>query len=169
MKNQGKRISILSLPEAREFYSIPKFTHQEREYFFTFTDEILDLAKHFNKVSNRVHFLLICGYFKVKKVSLVYGWKDIEQDYQYVANRYFPHANKQKKNIDRVTRKRLYDTLFSTTDYKRCDQNIQNSLLSELTERAAIYIDETRHLITTFPNTDKKLLLKFSMTGKFDL
>ena len=45
MKNQGKRISILSLAEAREFYSIPKFTPQEREYFFTFTDEILDYAR----------------------------------------------------------------------------------------------------------------------------
>ena len=53
------------------------------------------------------------GYFKVKPVCLVYGWKDIAEDYRYVTERYFPLASKQNKNIDRQTRGRLYHTVFS--------------------------------------------------------
>ena len=144
MENQGKRISILSLPEAREFYSVPKFTADERDYFFTFTDEELKFAKRLNKTPNRIHFLLMLGYFRVKKVCLIYGWKNIEADYHYIVDRYFPHANKHNKNIDRDTRNRLYNVIFGLKKYNRCDQNIQNTLLSDLTERAAIYIDETQ-------------------------
>jgi len=59
MENQGKRISILSLPEAREFYSVPKFSADERDYFFTTTNEELKIAKRLNKAPNRIHFLLI--------------------------------------------------------------------------------------------------------------
>jgi TnpA family transposase len=144
MENQGKRISILSLPEAREFYSVPKFTADERDYFFTFTDDELKIAKRLNKAPNRVHFLLMLGYFKVKKVCLIYGWKKIEADYNYIVDRYFPQANKHNKNIDRDTRSRLYNIIFDFKEYNRCDQSIQSTLLSDLIERAAIYIDETQ-------------------------
>jgi len=144
MKNQGNRLSILSLPEAREFYSVPKFLTDERDYFFRFTDEELKIAKRFNKAPNRIHFLLMLGYFKVKKVCLVYGWKTIEADYHYIAKRYFPQSNKHNKNIDRETRRRLYNIIFDLKNYNRCDQNVKNALLSDLTERAAIYVDETQ-------------------------
>jgi TnpA family transposase len=144
MNNQGKRLSLLSIAEVREFYSVPIFNADERELFFTFTDEELKIAKRLNKTPNKVHFLLMLGYFKVKKVCLVYGWKTIETDYHYICERYFPNANKHNKNIDRETRRRLYNIIFDIKNYNRCNHGVQSTLLSDLTERAAQYIDETQ-------------------------
>ncbi len=47
MKSQANRLSILSLPEAREVYSVPQFNAREREHFFTFTAESLILRRVF--------------------------------------------------------------------------------------------------------------------------
>jgi hypothetical protein len=46
MKSQGKRLSILSLSEVQEVYSIPRLDAHERDYFFSFTDVELDAVKH---------------------------------------------------------------------------------------------------------------------------
>ena len=75
MKNQGKRLSILSLPEAKELYSVPQFSPHEQEYFFTLTDDELAAVNRINSYRNRIHLILMMGYFRVKRVCLVYGWK----------------------------------------------------------------------------------------------
>jgi hypothetical protein len=69
----------------------------------TFTDDELATVKLLRTHRNRVHFLLMLGYFKFKPVCLTYQWKDVELDYQYIAQRYYPNANKQKINISRLT------------------------------------------------------------------
>ena len=108
MKSQAKRLSILSLPDVQEVYSVPTFTDRERDQFFTFTDDELGVVKGLHSHRYRVHFLLMLGYIKVKPVCLVYHWKDVEIDYQYISQRYYPSASKQKQNISRDTRSRLY-------------------------------------------------------------
>ena len=119
MNNQGKRLSILSSPEVQEIYRVPRFNPRERDYFFTFTDGELAAVKRFHSDCNRIHFLLILGYFKVKPVSLIYNWKEIEADYQYISERYYPSASKEMQNISRFTRSRLYRKIFDIVDYQR--------------------------------------------------
>lgn len=144
MKNQGKRLSILSLPEAKELYSVPQFSPHEQEYFFTLTDDELAAVNRINSYRNRIHLILMMGYFRVKRVCLVYGWKDIDEDYRYVAERYYPKANKQNKNLDRQTRSRLYSTVFNIIDYQRYDKSVELDVLAHLEKRAMLYIDETQ-------------------------
>ncbi len=144
MKNQSKRLSILSLPEAKELYSVPQFSSHEREYFFSLTDEELAAVNRINSYRNRIHLVLMLGYFKVKHVCLIYGWKEINEDYRYVAERYFPKANKQNKNLSRQDRSRLYNTLLGMNDYQRCDESIELELLSHLEKRAMCYVDEAQ-------------------------
>ncbi|NQY35632.1 MAG: Tn3 family transposase [Alteromonadaceae bacterium] len=143
MKNRGKRLSILSLPEVKEFYSVPIFNAQEREYFFTFTDAELDIVKRFHSHRNRIHFLLMLGYFKVKSVCLIYNWKDIEADYQYISMRYFPNASKQRKNISRLVRSRLYKRLLDIGDHQRFNK-AADEISVHLEQRARLYVDETQ-------------------------
>ena len=97
MPIHGKRLSIFSLPEVQDVYSVPKFDTQEQTLYFTFTDEELAAAKRIRLLRNRIHFLLILGYFNAKPVTLVYRWKDIEADYFYVAQRYYPAVTRKKK------------------------------------------------------------------------
>jgi hypothetical protein len=110
MISQSKRQTITSLPEVQELYSAPTLNGYEREYFFTLTDDELAMVNRLDHYRNRIHLILILGYFKVKRVCLVYRWKDIKDDYQYVAERYFPKANKQiktsrdKQEVDYIAR-----------------------------------------------------------------
>jgi TnpA family transposase len=144
MISQSKRQTITSLPEVQELYSVPTLNGYEREYFFTLTDDELAMVNRLDHYRNRIHLILILGYFKVKRVCLVYRWKDIKDDYQYVAERYFPKANKQNKNITRQTRSRLYSKVFEILDYQRCDKETEFELLFQLERRAKYYIDESK-------------------------
>ena len=144
MTSQGKRLSLFSLPEVQELYSVPRFSPYERECFFTLTDEEYAAANRLNSYRNRIHLVLMLGYFKVKPVCLVYGWKDIAEDYRYVAERYFPLASKQNKNIDRQTRGRLYHTVFNIVGYQRYDKPVELDLLTHLHKRVMLYVDETQ-------------------------
>ncbi len=124
MKSQAKRLAILSLPEARELYSAPQLSAHEQDYFFTLSEEELAAVNRLDLLRNRIHLILMLGYFKVKRVCLIYRWKDIVTDYHYVADRYFPDASRQNKNLDRQTRSRLYNTVFDLTGYQRCNNSI---------------------------------------------
>ncbi len=144
MTAQAKRLSLFSQPEVQELYSVPQFGPHEREYFFTLTDEEHAAVNRLNSYRNRIHLVLMLGYFKVKPVCLVYGWKDIVDDYRYVAERYFPLASKQNKNINRQTRGRLYHTVFDIVGYQRCDKPVELDVLTHLEKRAMLYVDETQ-------------------------
>ena len=144
MPIHGKRLSILSLPEVQDVYSVPKFDAQEQAHYFTFSDEELAAAKRIRLLRNRVHFLLMLGYFNAKPVTLVYQWQDIEADYYYIAHRYYPAVTKKKKNINRQTRNRLYQLAFTLMDYQNCNHTIAFNLFLHLEQRAKQYVDEAQ-------------------------
>lgn len=73
MSQHSKRLSILTAPEFQELYSIPKLNPQEQEYFFTLTDEELAIVNRLNTTRNRIHLILMLGYFRIKRVCLVYN------------------------------------------------------------------------------------------------
>jgi len=68
MKLQTKRLSILSQTEVQEVYRIPQFSERDREQFFDFTDDELATVRRLHTHRNRIHFLLMLGYFKFKPV-----------------------------------------------------------------------------------------------------
>jgi len=57
-----------SLPSIYEVYSMPQFNSEERDYFFTFNNTELEASKQFHSRRNRIYFLLMLGYFKIKPV-----------------------------------------------------------------------------------------------------
>ncbi len=168
MKSQAKRLAILPLPEARELYSVPQLSPHEQDYFFTLSDEELAAVNRLDLLRNRIHLILMLGYFKVKRVCLIYRWKDIVVDYHYVADRYFPDASRQNKNIDRQTRSRLYSTVFDLTGYQRCNYSIENDLQEQLEKRAKYYIDESQLLsdAVTFLKSKQSAIPRYSTLQK---
>jgi TnpA family transposase len=159
MKSHAKRLAILSLPEARELYSVPQLSPHEQDYFFTLSEEELTAVNRLDFLRNRIHLILMLGYFKVKQVCLIYRWKDIVTDYHYVADRYFPDASRQNKNLDRQTRSRLYNTVFDLTGHQRCNNLIEAELQVQLEKRAKYYIDESQLL------SDAVIFLKSKQTS----
>lgn len=168
MKSQAKRLAILSLPEAQELYSVPHLSPHEQDYFFTLSEEELAAVNRLDLLRNRIHLILMLGYFKVKRVCLIYRWKDIVADYHYVADRYFPEASRQNKNPNRQTRSRLYNTVFDLTGYQRCNNSIEKSLLTQLEKRAKHYIDESQLLsdAVTFLRSKQTAIPRYSTLQK---
>ena len=168
MKSQAKRLAILSLPEAEELYSVLQLNSHEKDYFFTLDDDELAAVNRFGLVRNRIHFILMLGYFKVKRVCLVYRWKDIVEDYHYIADRYFPNASRQNKNLDRHTRRRLYNIIFELTGYQRCNNIFENELKIQLEKRARFYIDESQLLTDaiTFLRSSQVAIPRYSTLQK---
>ena len=76
------------------------------------------------------------GYFRIKRVRLVYQWHETLDDYYHVAQRYYPKASKKKKNISRQTRSELYKKVFAIEGFKRCDKTAEEAIASHLIGRA---------------------------------
>lgn len=104
MTSHSNRLSILTAPEIQDPYFIPKLNAQEQEYFFTLTDEELAIVNRLNTTRNRIHLILMLGYFRVKRVCLIYQWHEISDDYNHVAQRHYSKASKRNKNLKRQTR-----------------------------------------------------------------
>ena len=77
MTSHSKRLSILAAPEIQDLYSIPKLNAQEQEYFFSLTDDELAIVNRLNTTRNRIHLILMLGYFRIKRVCLVYQWHEV--------------------------------------------------------------------------------------------
>ena len=141
MTSHSNRLSILAAPEIQDLYSIPKLNEQEQEYFFTLTDQELATVNRLNSARNRIHLILMLGYFRIKRVCLVYQWHEIVDDYYYVTQRYYPKAPKKKKNLNRQTRSELYKKVFVIEGFKRCDKTVEETMELHLLGRAMHYMD----------------------------
>lgn len=141
MTSYSERLSILPAPEIQDLYSIPKLNAQEQEYFFTLTEEELAIVNRLNKTRNRIHLILMLGYFRIKRVCLVYQWHEIADDYIHVAQRYYPKASRRNKNLNRQARSELYKKVFAIEGFKRCDKTAEETMTSHLLERAKHYMD----------------------------
>jgi hypothetical protein len=141
MTSYSKRLSILAAPEIQDLYSIPKLNAQEQEYFFSLTDEEFAIVNRLNTTRNRIHLILMLGYFRIKRVCVVYRWHEIVDDYYHVAHRYYPKASKKKKNINRQTRSELYKKVFAIEGFQRFDKTTEETMSSHLLERSKHYMD----------------------------
>ena len=141
MTSHSKRLSILEAPEIQDIYSIPKLNPQEQEYFFALSEDELSIVNRLNTTRNRIHLILMLGYFRIKRVCLVYQWHEVADDYYHVAQRYYPKASKKKKNINRQTRSELYKKVFAIEGFKRFDKQDDETLSSHLLARSKHYMD----------------------------
>ena len=141
MTSYSKRLSILAAPEIQDLYSIPKLNAQEQEYFFSLNDEELAIVNRLNTTRNRIHLILMLGYFRIKRVCQIYQWHEIVDDYYHVAQRYYPKASKKKKNINRQTRSELYKKVFAIEGFQRFDKTTEETMSSHLLARSKHYMD----------------------------
>ena len=79
------RMKVLNAPEREAFDSPPRFNSLERKQFFNFSLGLHELAETMRSPTNRVCFLVSCGYFKATR-KFFSGHFD-ERDIPYVALR----------------------------------------------------------------------------------
>lgn len=139
------RLIIFTPEEQKQFNSPPIFTSVERKRYFTFPTGILDLAKTLEKPHNRVHFLLMYGYFKA--TNKFYQRKFHQKDFDFVAAKMeeFSLANRKEYN-ERTYR----DHTRKILDYTGCKKFDQTAV--------AILIDTLSPMIRS--HTRPKLMLQ---------
>jgi len=60
----GTTLKILTKEEEKFLEQSPKFTYQQKEYFFKLPSSLMNTLNSINKASNKILFILMFGYFK---------------------------------------------------------------------------------------------------------
>ena len=66
------RMTILNSRDRDEFEAVPKFNHNDRKKYFVFNNEIMSLLDNIRVPQNKIHFMLMLGYFKYTEPPRVY-------------------------------------------------------------------------------------------------
>ena len=67
---KSKRRTILLDSEIQDVYGAPKLAFEQTQYYFSLNDPELDALRSIRNRYNRVYFVRLLGYFKVKPVVL---------------------------------------------------------------------------------------------------
>ena len=79
-----KRLKILVDQEIEDLYGRPRFSHEERELFFSLTHEERTTADSHHNLARRVLFILQLGYFKAKKLFFNFEFDDVREDVRHI-------------------------------------------------------------------------------------
>jgi len=84
------RIKILEDSEIDELYGLPRFSPDERAYYFSLTQEERDIANSHRAQENRVLFILQAGYFKAKTMFFSFEFNEVQDDVRHILLQHFP-------------------------------------------------------------------------------
>lgn len=134
--SKSKRINVFSETERKELYEIPNFSDEEREEYFTFTQEELSVIIGNNDINRNIFCALQIGYFKITKSFPAKNAKDLsKKDIEYIKNRYFLDYKWKRKTLKKITDYEFYKQRRSIIElfwYKLWDSRFKKELLSKI-------------------------------------
>ncbi|MCP4268038.1 MAG: Tn3 family transposase [Candidatus Brocadiaceae bacterium] len=128
MKISERRLKILTTGEIEELYGLPDFTPEEREKYFSLSADECSAVKALRSIASKVHFVLLLGYFKAKKVFFIFTTRDVKKDIAYVLQQYFPDQIRTQIEITKPTRLAQQNTILALLDYHACTEKVRNTL-----------------------------------------
>lgn len=102
----SKRIKILKQSEIDELYEIPKFTDDERKWYFELHGNESKLLTFSGNKKTKVDAILQLGYFKAKNQFFKYGHDEVLDDIEYIVNQYFGDAKIIRFRISREIKRK---------------------------------------------------------------
>jgi TnpA family transposase len=140
MKDNQKRIRILSAIEQDALYGLPTFNDYERAYYFSLDEHEKREMEALRSLESRVHFIMQLGYFKAKLMFFECGFSECIEDITYIVN----HCFSERFDVQDVTKRIRYAnysrilTLFS---YRFLDDVLKEKLDQNALELARICVD----------------------------
>lgn len=101
----SKRIRILNQSEINELYEIPKFSDDERRWYFELHNSEHELLKLPVTRKTKVDAILQLGYFKAKNQFFKYQHNEVKSDVGYIVNRYFDENQLTRPILSRETKR----------------------------------------------------------------
>lgn len=130
MSADDKRIKILSDSEINELYDMPRFTDEQRDYYFDLQEDELELiSKRDYTPTIKTYLILYFGYFKYKPIVLNPTAADVKADFDYIRKKYTFHTNIPKTPLDSPSKSRLYLIILNFLGYKLYREDTHNLLL----------------------------------------
>jgi hypothetical protein len=152
MATDSRRLSILTTQEIDDLFALPRFTENERRFFFDLNPAERDLVDSVRTISVAVYLILQLGYFKAKRQFFVYTRGDVLDDLEHIRHRYFPARDiVEIKVLSKPTRLEQQQVILKLFDYKTCDA-VAKSALQQKARRVA--------MLSTVPKT----IAKYSIT-----
>jgi len=114
----SKRISILNQSEINELYQIPKFTDDERRWYFELHGSEPKLLMFSGSKKTKADVILQLGYFKAKNQFFQYRHDDIHTDIDYILNQFFDDVQIGKFSISREIKRKNQNRILNLLGYQ---------------------------------------------------
>lgn len=151
MNNNQKRLTILTQSEIQDYFGIPRFILEERECYFTLSDNDIGTIQESWSIHSKVNFILMFGYFKSRRMFFNYKWEDVSTDIAYILTKYFPEYSVTRIKISGKTTKIQQQKLICRhLNYQRYDSTMAaklNDLSTSVVKRSAKPVFILRELL----------------------
>ena len=114
----SRRIGILNQSEINNLYQIPKFTDDERSWFFELNGKEQKLLEFSGNTKTKADVILQFGYFKAKNQFFQYRYDDVQADINYILTQYFDSAYIGKFSISREIKRKNQKRILNFLGYK---------------------------------------------------
>lgn len=129
MATDSRRLSILTSQEIDDLFALPRFTENDRRFFFDLNPAERDLVDSVHTISVAVHLILQLGHFKAKRQFFVYLRENVLDDLEHIRQRYFPAREiVEIKMLSKPTRLEQQQVILKLFDYQTCDVAAKSAL-----------------------------------------
>jgi TnpA family transposase len=140
MSDPAKRLKILTKSEIQQLYDLPNFTYKEKDIYFSLNpleEKEVQLLRTF---PSKIYFILQLGYFKSKKIFFVFEFHEVQEDTQYIVERYFPDVQELPNiKMPRSSRIVQQERILKLLNYQNCNQERKNILQEKANYLTTIY------------------------------
>lgn len=84
----SKKLTILNDDEIQQFFSLPKFSKEDRQEFFFLSDKEEAVAHRISCNDSRAYFFLQLAYFKCKRKLFVFDFSDCYRDLRFLTSKF---------------------------------------------------------------------------------
>jgi TnpA family transposase len=146
-----KRIKILSDAEINDLYSLPKFTLEEKIFFFALNKKEKQFINKISDFPSKVHAILQLGYFKAKGLLFSFDYNNITSDLDYVLTEYFSIQQKHRTILLKARKIENNRKILSLLHFRDFNDKIHKELMEQslmLVRIHANHLDIFRELLS---------------------
>lgn len=157
--SDSNRLTILSNNEIDQLFSIPYFTPQEQESYFTLEPDERDIMLTLGSTQSRVIFILQLGYFKAKQAFFPIDIHRFRQDISYISRMYDLDLTRSQTGFGQKAKLNHQTHILNLYGYKKFTRQCKRTLLNISVNFTKITVDPKNifeELTTFLKDTFKK-------------
>lgn len=115
---KDKKLTILSKEEVTDIFDLPKFSKDERQEFFSLSDEQEAALAKIKEADTQAYFILQLGYFKCRRRLIPFTFAECYQDLRFINSKYFKVSGLPKKMPSRKAITKSHTKIMDIMGYK---------------------------------------------------